>query len=155
MKMRIDESFYIDPIGLARGLALWWTNDVKISILSYGKNFIDTKVSSNEDEWFLTLIYGPPYAEEKQAFREFISSLRSNYSEKCCLIGDTNIVVSSDEKLGGTFTCSDQRSEGNAILEKLDRILVSTDWSRFFHKAIGVLDASIASNHAPIYLLLK
>ncbi|KAK8536027.1 hypothetical protein V6N12_012689 [Hibiscus sabdariffa] len=56
---------------------------------------------------------------------------------------------------GGTFTWSNQRSEEEAILKKLNRILVSTDWSSSFPKAIGVLDAALASDHASICLLLK
>ncbi|KAK8600452.1 hypothetical protein V6N12_050306 [Hibiscus sabdariffa] len=179
----MDDSFYVDPIGLAGGLALWWSNDVHVSIIIHGEIFIDTKVSSSEDEWLLTLIYGPPYAEEKQDFWESIASLRSNNSEKWCLIGDTNIVASSEKKLGGlpfnavqakwyfyfmdsscllelpikggTFTWSNQRSEGEAILEKLDRILVSTNWISSFPKVTCVLDAAIASDHALIILLLK
>ncbi|KAK9018282.1 hypothetical protein V6N11_001260 [Hibiscus sabdariffa] len=56
---------------------------------------------------------------------------------------------------GGTFTWSNHMSEDEAILEKLDRILISLEWSSSFLKAIGVLDATIASDHAPIFLLLK
>ncbi|KAL4279256.1 hypothetical protein GQ457_03G019180 [Hibiscus cannabinus] len=64
MKMKMGESFYFEPIGISGGLALLWSNEINVSILSYWKNFIDIKVSSNEEEWFLTLIYGPPYVDE-------------------------------------------------------------------------------------------
>ncbi|KAK8531872.1 hypothetical protein V6N12_053331 [Hibiscus sabdariffa] len=150
----------------------------------FGKNFIDTKVSLNgEEDWFLTFIYGPPYTEEKQTFWESLASLRNNNEKKWCLIGDSNVVARPEEKLGGltfdassakwfhdftdasclielplkggTFTWSNQRSEDDAILEKLDRIIVSLEWSSSFPKVIGVLDAAIASDHAPIFLFLK
>ncbi|KAK8565003.1 hypothetical protein V6N12_058579 [Hibiscus sabdariffa] len=89
-------------IGIAGGLALWWTNEVNMSVINFGKNFIDTKVSFNEEEeWFLMFIYGPPYADEKREFWESLSSLRGNRSEKWCLIGDSNIVAKPEEKLGG------------------------------------------------------
>ncbi|KAK8580403.1 hypothetical protein V6N12_070680 [Hibiscus sabdariffa] len=69
MKMKMDNSFYVEPIGLAGGLALWWSNEVNMRVLNSGKNFIDTKISLNEgEEWFMTFIYGPPYVEEKQGF---------------------------------------------------------------------------------------
>ncbi|KAK8510802.1 hypothetical protein V6N12_009644 [Hibiscus sabdariffa] len=139
MKMKLDYSFYVDPIGIAGGLALWWSHEVSMVILNSGKNFIDTKVSvSGEYDWFLTFIYGPPYANEKQVFWESLASLRSNRLEKWCVIGDSNM-----------------RSEDEAILEKLDRILISLEWSTSFPKAIGILGAAIASDHAPILLLLK
>ncbi|KAK8995274.1 hypothetical protein V6N11_069715 [Hibiscus sabdariffa] len=132
-------------------------NEVNMSILSYGKNFIDTRVSFNEEEeWFLTFIYGPPYADEKREFWASLASLRNNRAEKWCLIGDSKIVARPEEKLGGLpFDHSNARSEEEAILEKLDRILVSTDWSSAFPKAIGVIDEAIASNHALVILLLK
>ncbi|KAL4273346.1 hypothetical protein GQ457_13G012080 [Hibiscus cannabinus] len=50
MKMKLDESFYVEPVGLAGGLALWWSNEANISALNYEKNFIDTKVSLNNGE---------------------------------------------------------------------------------------------------------
>ncbi|KAK8563513.1 hypothetical protein V6N12_035659 [Hibiscus sabdariffa] len=150
---------------IAGGLALWWSSDVNVVVLKSGKNFIDTRVSCNEDEeWFMTFIYGPPYADEKQGFWESLSSLRIDNSEKWCLIGDSNIVAKLEEKQGGlpfdasqakwyydfmnyscllelpikggTFTWSNHRSEDEAILEKLDRILVSLEWSSSFPKAI-------------------
>ncbi|KAK9020674.1 hypothetical protein V6N11_010691 [Hibiscus sabdariffa] len=158
MKMKLDYSFYVDPIGIAGGLALWWSHEVSMVILNSGKNFIDTKVSvCGEDDWFLTFIYGPPYANEKQVFWESLASLRSNRSEKWCVIGDSNMVTRPEEKLGGApFDASSAKwSEDEAILEKLDRILISLEWSTSFPKAIGILDATIASDHAPIFLLLK
>ncbi|KAK8506271.1 hypothetical protein V6N12_019963 [Hibiscus sabdariffa] len=184
MKMKMTEYFYVEPVGIAGGLALWWSNEADISVLSFGKNFIDTKVSLNgEEDWFLTFIYGPPYTEEKQTFWESLASLRNNNEKKWCLIGDSNVVARPEEKLGGltfdassakwfhdftdalclielplkggTFTWSNQRSEDDAILEKLDRIIVSLEWSSSFPKAIGVLDATITSDHAPIFLFLK
>ncbi|KAK9004307.1 hypothetical protein V6N11_002109 [Hibiscus sabdariffa] len=184
MKIKVDYSFYVDPIGIAGGLALWWLHEVSMVILNSGKNFIDTKVSvCGEEDWFLTFIYGPPYANEKQVFWESLASLRSNRSEKWCVIGDSNMVTRPEEKIGGapfdassakwfydfmdtfcllelplkggTFTWSNQRSEDEAILEKLDRILISLEWSISFPKAIGILDATIASDHALIFLILK
>ncbi|KAK8984557.1 hypothetical protein V6N11_047778 [Hibiscus sabdariffa] len=145
--MKMDESFYVDPIGLAVGLAMWWSNEVQVSILSHGKYFLDTKVSLNEDEWFLTLFYGPPYAEEKQVFWESIASLRSNNSEKWCLIGDTDLVASPKEKLGGLPFSATQAKWYYDFMES----------SCFLELPIkgGVLDATCASDHAPIFLILK
>ncbi|KAK9045463.1 hypothetical protein V6N11_059343 [Hibiscus sabdariffa] len=56
---------------------------------------------------------------------------------------------------GRTFTWSNHRSDEDAILEKLDRVLVSLEWSNAFPKALRILNAALASDHAPIFLLLK
>ncbi|KAK8596672.1 hypothetical protein V6N12_065152 [Hibiscus sabdariffa] len=55
---------------------------------------------------------------------------------------------------GGSFTWSNQRCDEEAILEKIDRILSSVEWSLAFPKAIGVLEVPIASHHTYIILLL-
>ncbi|KAK9009078.1 hypothetical protein V6N11_080550 [Hibiscus sabdariffa] len=184
MKMKMHNSFYVEPIGKAGGLALWWTNDTSVNVLNHGRNLIDTRLSINgEEEWFGTFIYGPPYDAEKQHFWESLINLLSNMHEKWCIMGDSNIVARADEKVGGapfdfsrakwfydvinkcglleiptkggTFTWSNQRSQEDAILEKLDRVLSSLEWNKLFPKALACLDVAIASDHAPIILLLQ
>ncbi|KAK8512941.1 hypothetical protein V6N12_030349 [Hibiscus sabdariffa] len=169
-------------IGIAGGLALWWTNDVKLYVLLHDKNLIDTVISINgEDEWFGTFIYAPPYEEEKQEFWERLGTLRDDVNAKWCVMGDTNIVASPNEKYGGSpfdhnnarwfheffersylreiqskggaYTWSNQRCEEDEICEKLDRVLSSLEWSFLFPKAIVLIDVPVASNHAPIVLL--
>ncbi|KAK8521992.1 hypothetical protein V6N12_066562 [Hibiscus sabdariffa] len=56
---------------------------------------------------------------------------------------------------GGSSTWSNQRSDEEAILEKLDRVLSSLEWNFLFPKAISVTDVAIASDHAPIILLIN
>ncbi|KAK8572361.1 hypothetical protein V6N12_028416 [Hibiscus sabdariffa] len=46
-------------------------------------------------------------------------------------------------------------TEEESILEKLDRIVVSLEWNSAFPKAIGVMDAPIASHHSHIILFLN
>ncbi|KAK8972152.1 hypothetical protein V6N11_000617 [Hibiscus sabdariffa] len=180
--MKMDNAFYVDPVGIAGGLALWWSNDVKLSVLAHDKNFVDTTISINGgDEWFGTFIYAPSYDVEKQDFWERLGTLRGDVNAKWCIMGDTNIVASPDEKdggspfdhnnakwlhefmessylmeiqsKGGTFTWSNQRCEENMIREKLDRVLSSLEWSFLFPKAIAVIEIPVASDHAPIILL--
>ncbi|KAK9014821.1 hypothetical protein V6N11_005959 [Hibiscus sabdariffa] len=182
MRIKMDNAFYVDPVGIAGGLALWWTNDVKLSVLLHDKNLIDTVISINgEDEWFGTFIYAPPYEEEKQEFWESLGTLRDDINAKWCIMGDTNIVASPNEKYGGTpfdhnntkwfheflqrsylmeiqskggaYTWSNQRCEENEICEKLDRVMSSVEWSFLFPKAIAIIEIHVASDHAPIVLL--
>ncbi|KAK9004232.1 hypothetical protein V6N11_002039 [Hibiscus sabdariffa] len=182
MKMKMDHSFYVEPSGLAGGLSLWWTNDTQVTILKHEKHFIDAMISVNgETEWFGTFIYGPPYREEKQAFWESMTNLRSCPGDRWLVIGDTNVVASQEEKIGGApfnpsdarhfyefvdslgllelpisggnFTWPNHRSDEDSILEKLDRALCSFEWSSLFPKSIGVLDVAMGSDHAPIIIL--
>ncbi|KAK8599817.1 hypothetical protein V6N12_049689 [Hibiscus sabdariffa] len=182
MKMKKENTFYVEPEGIAGGLALWWSQEVKLKVLHYDKNFIDTGISINgEPEWFGTFIYAPPYEEEKQCFWERLGTLRNDVNAKWCIMGDTNIVASPNEKYGGSpydhnnakwyhaflestylmeiqskggeYTWSNQRSEEDEICEKLDRVLSSLEWGFLFPKAIAIIDIAIASDHAPIVLL--
>ncbi|KAK9045917.1 hypothetical protein V6N11_051820 [Hibiscus sabdariffa] len=43
---------------------------------------------------------------------------------------------------GGTFTWSNQISDDDVIVEKLDRILSSLEWSEMFPRALGLLDVA-------------
>ncbi|KAK8554232.1 hypothetical protein V6N12_031201 [Hibiscus sabdariffa] len=184
MKMKLEQSFYAESIGLAGGLSLWWSNDVQIKILGHGRHFIDTEISAKgEPKWFGTFIYGPPYKELKREFWEFMTNLRNGHDDNWMVIGDSNVVSSQDEKLGGlpfnpteansyfkfidsrglidmpilggAFTWSNQRSDDEEILEKLDRILCSPKWNILFPIAVAMLDIAVDSGHAPIIIHLQ
>ncbi|KAK9042415.1 hypothetical protein V6N11_017490 [Hibiscus sabdariffa] len=181
-RLKFDSSFYIDPLGISGGLALWWKSDSNISILSSDKNCIHTSIScAGEPPWLCSFIYGPPKREEKQEFWYHLASLRSYSSCKWCIIGDSNIVASQDEKLGGlpydlaqanwflnfldecqlmelpikggSFSWSNKQCEENNILEKLDRIMFSSEWSDYFPRATGIFEVAIGSDHSPLILL--
>ncbi|KAK8985026.1 hypothetical protein V6N11_082645 [Hibiscus sabdariffa] len=176
--------WFVSILGLAGGLALWWTTDVQIGVIRKSSNLIDVSVSvSGEESWFCTFIYGPPYKEEKHQFWENLSSLRNDNFSRWCVLGDSNIISNQSKKeggssgdnshigwfhelldstrlldlpiKGGTFTWSNMRCDDEAIVEKLDRILISNEWSLKFPKAIGILEAVIASDHNPIVLLFE
>ncbi|KAK8544996.1 hypothetical protein V6N12_025851 [Hibiscus sabdariffa] len=168
--------------GLGNRVTVRALKNSMVTILKHGKHFIDAMISVNgETEWFGTFIYGPPYQEEKQAFWESMTNLRSCPGDRWLVIGDTNVVASQEEKIGGApfnpsdarhfyefvdslgllelpisggnFTWSNHRSDEDSILEKLDRALCSFEWSSLFPKAIGVLDVAMGSDHAPIIIL--
>ncbi|KAL4279725.1 hypothetical protein GQ457_03G026420 [Hibiscus cannabinus] len=119
--------------------------------------------------------------KRKHELCEFMTNLRSNSCDRWFVIGDSNVVASQKEKLGGisfnpadakhlydfvgssgllelpiargSFTWSNHWSEEKSILEKLDRALCSFEWSNLFPKSIGMLDVAIESNHTPIIIL--
>ncbi|KAK8517476.1 hypothetical protein V6N12_016327 [Hibiscus sabdariffa] len=182
MKMKVDNAFCVEPEGIAGGLVLWWSNEVKLSVLHYERNFIDAKISINgEPEWFGTFIYAPPYSGDKHEFWKSLTALRNDFNAKWCIIGDFNVVACPEEKYGGapfdhssakwyyeflnhtylmeipskggSYTWSNQRCDEEAILEKLDRVVSSLEWNFLFPKAISFIDIAIASDHSPIILL--
>ncbi|KAK8971847.1 hypothetical protein V6N11_075672 [Hibiscus sabdariffa] len=119
---------------------------------------------------------------EKQQFWANLQNFRHCSTVKWCIIGDINIVANQNDKdggapinrshaqwfldfmdvsglielpiKGGMFTWSNLRCDDDAIAEKLDKIFISSDWSLAYPKAIGVLEAAVASDHNPIILIL-
>ncbi|KAK8517493.1 hypothetical protein V6N12_016343 [Hibiscus sabdariffa] len=100
--LRFTSSHYVDPIGIAGGLALWWNEGVNITVQMDSKNIIDNLVSINEGSaWYCSFIYGPPYREEKKDFWNMLSRRRDSESCPWCVVGDSNVVTKQDDKLGG------------------------------------------------------
>ncbi|KAK9031951.1 hypothetical protein V6N11_056236 [Hibiscus sabdariffa] len=56
---------------------------------------------------------------------------------------------------GGSFTWSNQRSDEEAILEKLYRVLCSPEWNILFPKVVAMLDITIGSDHALVIIHLQ
>ncbi|KAL4282690.1 hypothetical protein GQ457_16G028210 [Hibiscus cannabinus] len=108
---------------------------------------------------------------------------RIDQTNKWCVIRDANIVADQSEKeggapvnnnqakwfldfmdisglielpiKGGTFTWSNMRSNDQAIAEKLDKVLISKEWSLKYPKTIGMIEAAVASDHNPIIVFLE
>ncbi|KAL4302064.1 hypothetical protein GQ457_10G006820 [Hibiscus cannabinus] len=120
---------------------------------------------------------------DKRQFWTNLHLIRKNTTNKWCVIGDANIVADQSEKEGGNpvlssqaksfvdfmdtsgmielpikggmFTWRNMRSNNNEIVERLDKILISNEWSLAFPKAIGIIEAAVASNHNPIIIMLE
>ncbi|KAK8501363.1 hypothetical protein V6N12_021058 [Hibiscus sabdariffa] len=127
--------------GLGRGLALWWTEETKITIIQSRRHFIDTKIStSGEDEW-------PDDKARGALFDLSQAKWLLDFLDRECLME-----IPLNE---GAFTWSNQRCDDNSILEKVDRTIVSPEWSNVFPKASGIVDVALALDHASIILFLQ
>lgn len=60
--------FIVSPSGLSGGLALFWRNEIDLTVLNSSPNFIDTKVVHKAKEFYLTFIYGSLNRREEQRF---------------------------------------------------------------------------------------
>lgn len=45
----MPDDFYVPPIGIRGGIAVWWKVDVQVDILYDDKNIIDCRVQVQED----------------------------------------------------------------------------------------------------------
>jgi exonuclease III len=94
----------MSPRNRSDGLALFWSNNVNITIIGYNTNMIDCYLGStnNDNLWRATGIYGFPQQDKKINTCDLISSLyNTNPYDQWLLFGNYNLIMSSSEKQGG------------------------------------------------------
>ncbi|GLT48127.1 hypothetical protein SLA2020_217680 [Shorea laevis] len=64
-KCVFSSSVYVEPQGYSGGLALWWTENVHISIFTFDKNILDGCCSDAADSvsWHFSFVYREPNAQ--------------------------------------------------------------------------------------------
>lgn len=69
-KFRFNKEFYVDPVGLSGGLAVWWDDSVYMEVLFHSKNIIHVVVSMDSfvKPCFCSFVYGPPRAQDRGLF---------------------------------------------------------------------------------------
>jgi hypothetical protein len=168
--------------GLSGGLCLWWRKGIVMNALRVTKNVCEMVVRGDdrEGDWILYGVYGPPYANEYQAFWDSMSVTTGREGRPWVLVGDLNQISSAGDKSGGRavswrasgilrnfldmsggvdlgavdghFTWSDGRDPSVRIRERLDRAIASPEWMCKFGKAGVKVLPMVGSDHAPIVL---
>ncbi|WZZ00931.1 hypothetical protein YC2023_073259 [Brassica napus] len=95
-------SVLVPPVGIGGGLVIFFKHHVQLSVISSSANLIDCKVSCNENQFYLSFVYGHP----NQAFRHYTweQLMRIGINRKrepWFALGDFNEIVSNQEKIGG------------------------------------------------------
>lgn len=60
-----DSAAYVLLVGRSGGLALWWKNEVKLSVLTSNPHFIHV-CFEDSTPWFVTFVYGHPRTENRK-----------------------------------------------------------------------------------------
>lgn len=73
-KTSLDNFFYVDPVGISGGLALWWHNSLQLSVNSSDSNLITTTIQHHQfGAWDSFFVYGPTLAVSRQALWHRVS----------------------------------------------------------------------------------
>lgn len=182
--LSFDKCFVVDAVGRSGGLALFWKDNVSISILSSCKNFIHSRVNINamNFDFLLTGVYGDIDAICRRRIWDKISSFHISPNQARTCMGDFNDVLFQSDKeglrprdqgqinqfrnfvdnnrlldlhlKGCRFTWSNNREEGH-VRAKLDRMLCNARWQmRFPNTCVTALPA-IGSDHSPLVMQLE
>ncbi|XP_057992300.1 uncharacterized protein LOC110673946 [Hevea brasiliensis] len=176
-----NHSFYVDPIGLSGGLALWWRDPISIQILNASSRWIDAMVHYHYS-WHATFLYGESEAGNKISFLRQLKNLHLNTEDPWLLIGDFNICNSNRDKWGrrtinsqiasayndflmeeqlgelkfkgSRFTWSNKHQVPSRVMERIDKVVVSLEWKMLFPYCQLFHDKLLASDHRPLVLVL-
>lgn len=177
-KLNFGRCVWVEAVGRAGGLALFWEDDIDIRVSSLDSHRIDCMVHNGDGSiWKLTGIYGWPENAQKSQTWGLIRSLGSNTSIPWLLGGDFNEVLRETEKRGGSscdfnnicafrdcldahglsevdgtgnsFTWRNNRVIG-FIEENLDRFVANDEWRALFPMASAENITWDGSDHIPI-----
>ncbi|KAF8380030.1 hypothetical protein HHK36_027500 [Tetracentron sinense] len=172
----------MDSNGLSGGLALFWNDQVNLTVTESTSNKIETEIVHPETAkiWDATFVYGPTNEFQRRDLWDNIkfSAGKRNRPWMCC--GDFNDIVSVREKEGGVpkaaskirnftdmlnganlldlgfqgprFTWSNRQENEKCIWERLDRFVANISWREMFEEATVYHLLDIGSDHRPVLL---
>jgi hypothetical protein len=168
--------------GRAEGLALLWNNcNFEIDIKMHDFNYIDFLINAHNKVWRATGIYGYPTNPNKYLTCKLINDLSlTNDNPNWLVFGDFNIIINSDEKIGGCpmdynitsslritmdmcnladlgfsgpkFTWHNRQQGSDYIQARLDRFLATPRWTECYPNYINLHLLRYGSDHCPIML---
>ncbi|KAH7840407.1 hypothetical protein Vadar_016441 [Vaccinium darrowii] len=181
----MDGSLWVDPVGSAGGLALFWKGNHTVELQRMCSWFIDVKILDidNNRSWRLCNVYFNSKPEVRKAQREQFLHYKVCLGDDWVLWGDMNDIVSVDEKRGGTqpqpwetrgfqdfinnchlidlgfsgypFTWRNNRKGEGYIQERLDRVLASPHWRTRFDHAKVEHLNTVGSDHCALLMDLN
>ncbi|CAL1353254.1 unnamed protein product [Linum trigynum] len=88
--------------GKAGGLSSWWTDEVRVLVMTRSQHHIDAKVVHTlAGEWRFTGLYGWPEGSEKECTWQLLRQLAAQWGGAWLCGGDLNQVLSDSENKGG------------------------------------------------------
>ena len=136
--------------------------------------------SEHKLDWYIVNIYAPNLKSHRKKVWDEISKFKSlDFSGRWLIMGDFNVPLYDHEKMGGNasqiegrmdlrefinkeglmdldlhgiqFTWSNKRVGKNCIQARLDRALISPDWTKDFVCKLEALQ-KVGSDHFPLFL---
>ncbi|PVH35203.1 hypothetical protein PAHAL_7G126000 [Panicum hallii] len=169
-----------EPRGRSGGILMGIDLSVfDIGAIDEGDFYVKFLLRNKSDgfKWTLVCVYGPAQENLKEQFLAELVNMASRVTEPLLIGGDFNLLRKSSEKnknnfnprwpflfnavidglnlrelelTGRQFTWANSRA--NPTYERLDRILMSTEWELHFPKSTVVAHSRDISDHTPLML---
>ena len=99
-KLQFNGGLGISGDGRKGGMGILWNNEVKVSIQSYGHNYVDSILQESDtlEPWRFTLLYGEPTSSNKEETWRLMHNLNSSSQMKWVVGG--NEILNIQEKTG-------------------------------------------------------
>ena len=103
-KLQLDNAHIVPRHNIGGGLALFWKNEINISILDSLPSHIDAMVNPRmDDAWQIRGFYGNPVTANREHFWALLKHLSLKLNLPWLCMGDFNDIVKAEEKMGGAL----------------------------------------------------
>jgi hypothetical protein len=171
---------YTPSIGNSGGIITIWNGGLfSGTLISQDTHHVTAEFmcKSSGRKWYLTNIYGPAHNEGIQDFFTWLSELDSSNMNLWMILGDFNLIRAPEDRnrpggdsnnmmafnsviqahdleeiplKGRNYTWSNMQDA--PLLEKLDWIFTSPDWTTEFPNTMSFPLARLGSDHTPIHI---
>lgn len=103
--LKFVDHVVVNPVNTGGGLALFWNNEVRVTVEDSSPNFVDTTVCFLSDGFVckISWFYGSPHINEKNAFWRSMYDRFPLQSAPWLCLGDFNDILWPMEKWGGAI----------------------------------------------------
>jgi exonuclease III len=177
---RFNNYAYIPSIDNSGGIITIWNGNLFTGIVTSQNSYqitIDFTCNLSGVKWTLTNVYGPAHNENRGEFLNWLCNIDTTYLKYWLIMGDFNLIKdplgrsrpggnynnmmnfsSAIQALdleeiplkGRNFTWSNMQDD--PLLEKLDWIFTSADWTSDFPNTMAFPLARLGSDHIPIHI---
>ncbi|CAA7049076.1 unnamed protein product [Microthlaspi erraticum] len=102
------------------GLALFWKQEVELTVLSSCDNYIETTVTYKEKIFITTFVYGEPDHSKRKGIWEELTAKNVPRDQPWFLTGDFNDILDHSEKTGGPVRAEGTFGDFRAFLSQGD-----------------------------------
>ncbi|XP_072072055.1 uncharacterized protein [Arachis hypogaea] len=174
--------FIVDPDGVAGGMVLAWREGVTVQVVQSDQFFIAERITDQglNERWGLIGVHLNTNEQVRSLQFSQLQLVIQQFGGKVVVTGDFNAITSQAEKLGGIaksassiaafrnfiddgtlvdigmvgrpFTWTNRRRGDDLVQERLDRVLVGTDWLSLYANSVVLRLSELGSDHAPLLI---